>query len=586
MDTNLIYEKTSAGEEAMRQRTRLVQRHMRMVLILVDGRASVGELGDKVGNHQLVESALADLEKEGYIAPLLEQPSVWDKGAAAVQKVKDAAIEQFSSFGSSGAENPPSVEPVESAELPRIDGGSISPASEPFAVPETPAKAPPTVSWLAGMPQKESAPEKAKREKRKPAPAVGEDTGIRPIRRGGHRSLGIGKMVGLGFGALVVVAVGGLLLYPYDNYRPEAEAVLTRVLHQPVQAGHLGVSFAPAPRLVLENVRVGEGEGIAISQIRFLPELGNARNLKSVELVGVRVPVQSLASLPSWVEGSNAAGLHWETLQLREVSLQLGSFSLGGLAGNLSRGAAGATKVSLQTGDRTLSLELGESQGGVQVTLDGQGWEPVAGGPLRFDSLTAQGQLGQDGLRFSGAEARVMEGTARGGVSLVWSGSDIRLDGDLLLKHLSARRLAQVLGQKWRLEGEVDGNLRLGGRAPELGRLSANIQGDGSFTISRGALPVDLAEAVRRASADPLRGGETRFEQMSGRLHFDADGGRLSEIALAAGLLRTSGAVSVNKEGALAGNLDVQVGGRGNMVRMPLVVGGTSADPFLRAGRR
>lgn len=69
MDENLVYSKTSAGEEAVRQRTRVVQRNLRMVLILVDGKTTAGELALKVGNPQLVEQSLRELEEDGFIAP-------------------------------------------------------------------------------------------------------------------------------------------------------------------------------------------------------------------------------------------------------------------------------------------------------------------------------------------------------------------------------------------------------------------------------------------------------------------------------------------------------------------------------------
>ena len=67
IDVNLVFAKTAAGEEAMLQRTRVVQRNVRMVLILVDGNATVAELCDKTGNAQLTQSALLELENDGFI---------------------------------------------------------------------------------------------------------------------------------------------------------------------------------------------------------------------------------------------------------------------------------------------------------------------------------------------------------------------------------------------------------------------------------------------------------------------------------------------------------------------------------------
>ena len=71
MDTNFIYTKTAAGEEAIRQRTRVMQRNVRMVLILVDGNSTFQDLCLRTGNVKLTENALLELEKGGFIVPAL-----------------------------------------------------------------------------------------------------------------------------------------------------------------------------------------------------------------------------------------------------------------------------------------------------------------------------------------------------------------------------------------------------------------------------------------------------------------------------------------------------------------------------------
>ncbi len=582
MDTNLIYEKTAAGEEAMRQRTRLVQRHLRMVLILVDGRTSVADLGEKVGNEQLVETALGELEKDGFIVPVLEQPSVWDKGTAVVQKVKEVALGQLSAFGGNSRQ-----EEVLAAPAPPEAAVPVAPTAE-TAPQATVANAdkPPTVAWLAGWSaQAETTGEDSKALQPKKV-AAGEETGIRPIRRGGRAPLGpLGKTLWGVCGALGL-AVTALLLYPYDNHRPEVEAVLTRMLQQPVKAARLHATFLPHPGLVLESVHVGQGEGIAIASVRFLPQLGHWRTLKQVEVRGVSLPLPVLASVPEWIQGARTASVAFPTIELGEITLQLGGQSLGPLAGALvPEGAAMPLRLSLHDEARTLSLDLIQAPGGMQLSLEGQGWEPVKDSHLRFDSLNAQGLLTRDGLRLSSIDSRTLEGQVSGSLSLNWNGG-VRLETDLALKHLSLARLNQLLLGGAKGEGQVDASLHLSGRSADWSRPLTLAQGEGSFVVNRGLLPVDLAEAVRRASSEPLRGGETRFEQLGGKIRLDLQGKRFSDLQLSAGLLRATGAATVAADGNLGGSLDVQVGGKGNVLRMPLTLGGTLAAPVLRGGRR
>lgn len=567
MDSNLIYEKTAAGEAAMRQRTRLALRHLRMVLILVDGHTSVADLGEKVGNLQLVEEALAELEKEGFIAPLLEQPSVWQKGIAAVQRVKTTALEQFSSFGGNSRQ-----EKVASAAETGAPGAD-APAAPAPAVP-------PVVSWLAGWPGAEA--EGGGKEKPPAGHKAGEVTAIRPIRRG-KAPLGPLAKTAWALLAIVALALGTVLFYPYDNHRPAAEAMLTQALQQPVTASRLRLALFPRPSLVLEGVRLGE-EGIAVARLHFLPELAQHRHLRQVVLEGLQIPVTALPALPQWLQEAADAGLRFGEVQLQDVALLFGSTSVGPLAGHLyPDGGEGAPLLSLQTAERSLSMEVLRQAGGLQLSLEAQGWEPRAGGP-RLDALQARGVLTQDGMRFANVELRALDGQMSGSLALDWK-KEIRLEAEGELRHLSVARLAQWLQPELKLRGTLDGSLKLAAQALEWSRLLSQLQGEGAVTVSRGSLPVDLAEAVRRASGDPLRGGETRFDELSGKVRFDARGRRFSELQLSAGLLRAVGSTAVGNDGKLDGTLEVTVG-KGGSLRMALQLGGTVADPLLRGVRR
>ena len=99
MDQKLIFAKTPIGDEAVRQSTRVVQRNLRMILVQVDGKLTVAELGVKIGDPRLVEGALSELEEGGYIAPTLEAVSVWQESKLRVERLKASAASGISSFG-------------------------------------------------------------------------------------------------------------------------------------------------------------------------------------------------------------------------------------------------------------------------------------------------------------------------------------------------------------------------------------------------------------------------------------------------------------------------------------------------------
>ena len=122
MDQNLVFAKTPIGDEAVRQRTHVSRRDLRMVLVLVDGKITVGELSTKLKNPSLVENALRDLEQGGYIAPSLEAVSVWQESRLRLEKLKAPVASSPSPRPSTQSDSP-----VASSGFPTF-GSSIFPA--------------------------------------------------------------------------------------------------------------------------------------------------------------------------------------------------------------------------------------------------------------------------------------------------------------------------------------------------------------------------------------------------------------------------------------------------------------------------
>ena len=121
IDPNLVFAKTSTGEEAMMQRTLLVQRNLRMVLILVDGNATVAELCDKTGNTPATQNALLELERKGFIEPRVDKNSVWRHGKDSARTTSAShaqIVSEFSTFGEKA--------PLASSKSPASDSSMYS----------------------------------------------------------------------------------------------------------------------------------------------------------------------------------------------------------------------------------------------------------------------------------------------------------------------------------------------------------------------------------------------------------------------------------------------------------------------------
>lgn len=595
MDANLIYEKTPAGEEAVRQRTRLVQRNTRMILILVDGSSSVADLCTKTGNTQMVETALQDLERDGLIAPKLASDSVWEQGRKVAEEIRAAAISRLTKeerisvaeapLSISSALTAPSLEPFSMAPhsifAPDPSGGAPKPnlVGAPKSVPQAPVRQPegkPLMERLLALIPSRSKP---------------DDEGIAPIQRGSRGSyISWPLRVAMGVMALLVISAGAFLFYPYSSHRAAIEAAMSRHLGQPVTVGDVTARLSPSPAIVVERVATRSGD-MQVASIRLVPELfsllGARPSFSTVRFEGARLADRALSTLPSALAAAAGdAAFGMQRVQFARLELSALGLSLGDLQGE-SRLSANSPPASLELTnvDRSVRLVLKPQAGALLGEFEAFAWKPYAESPHQFDSV--QGQLLWDGRALSvrSLDARIFDGSVRGAL-LFDSVATPTLAGDIAVKHMSVRRLASALGFGTQYEGELASEVRFSGSNARWADVPSGVSAEGSFTISRGVLGgFDLAEAVRRAGRAPLRGGATRYDQATGRLLIAPGSTRLVELSIGTGVLKSTGEMEIARDGKLGGRLDVEMRGSASVVRMPVTLSGSLKDPVLQGGR-
>jgi hypothetical protein len=614
MDPNLIYTKTASGEEAMRQRTRVVQRNMRMVLILVDGKSTVADLCAKTANAQMTESALRELEQGGFIEPLMAQDSVWEQSEKVAQEIKSAALAQTSPSPLAETVNEEvrtepifvsapalgevvdssvssfSTSPVHSVELTALDDIST------FGVESTPVL---PKSHLAAEPVKSPAlldRLTAFFNARKPQKAD-DDFSLKPIRRGGeryHLSWPIALMYGvLGVGGLIFLAA---VLFPYGRYLPDVETELAQLSGQPAKVGEMHVSFYPKPGLFLSNVRLGDagdGKGIRISEMRLLPLLGTIaagrKVFREVELNGVSVPAEALAGLSGLfgaaVQPSAKASVQHVSLENAEISFR--GLALSELSGEIKLTSDGHfDSLSLNSANRSLLFQAKPAVTGLDIELEAYGWRPSPASLFIFDSGTVKGNLRASALALSKIELRIFDGLVNGS-AVLRADKQPSMAGEVSFERISARRFGEALGIGPQFEGDTTGKMKFSATADSWATLFAGLDAEGDFSTHRGALGgIDLAEAVRRGAAAPTRGGVTRFESLSGRFKLTADSYRFSGLAMNSGLMQSVGQMTLSKDLQLNGSMEVQMRGSANQLRMPVSISGPFRTPLVQAGKR
>jgi hypothetical protein len=614
MELNLIYSKTASGEEAMRERSRIVQRNMRMVLTLIDGKATVADLCAKTGNSHLAEDALRQLEEGGFIKPLAVQNSLMEQSEDLYQEIKSAATEQtseFSTFGDKyGGVQAPSL--LSSTHFPRSQagerpdlalardkdrsndkdgdsaelctagmGGGVAARSSERTMPRDRVR---LLSRLKSMFTAAAVPE----------PQLTESIG--KIRHGaGGVSSRWPIVVFLPLLGLLVLAGLLFVFFPINRYLPEVEAALAQASGQQAKISDMHVGIYPKPGLFLIGVRLGSetnGKVVHIAELRLLPEISSLLKAKKIarqmDLSGVLLPVEAIAGFFGIFDAmaSPTSNLGVRQIFFEKTDFDLRGLSLPGLLGETKLAPDGRfDSLVLHLPDRSLQIEVKPLAGGFDVALDGFAWRPAPDSAFLFDSLSVKGRLEGSVFSIDRMNLRLFDGLVHGLVRLR-GGQQARMDGEITFERINTKRLGGALGIGSQFEGEIGGTMKFLAAADSWAAIFANIYSEGEFSIGRGNLGgFDLTEAARRSSSSPMHGGTTRFEQLQGKFRLTPENNLFSNLTLSSGLMQSVGQVTVSKDLQLSGNIEVQMRGSVNQMHIPLLLSGSLRAPLLLLGK-
>jgi len=591
----------------MYQRTRVMQRNLRMILILVDGQSTVADLCLKTGNRQLTESALNDLEKGGLIELRVEQDSIWAESKKVAQEIRAAAIDKALQFSRSketahssapaSSEPPISIHSVFNAS-PRGDSAnsqfSLAPGlnkrSSGFSQPQGDKKKSATKD---SEPAKPSLAERLKRLVSRPERAEAK-VSIKPIRRGPRSSTGwpvIMMYLVLGVALLGFLTVN---FFPFDRYLPEVEAAISQASGRPVKVGSMRVAVYPNPGLFLGDVHTGAGKDeIRVTEIRLLPEISSLTEPKKIfreaVLSGVSFSPEFVAVLPGVIAemakpGSKASV---KNILFEKVGIAFGGYSFPEMDGEVKRSSTGLFQsLGLWLPDRTVTIELKPQAQKVELVLDGIGWRPKEGSPLLIDSLNIKGSMDRDALSISSLELHVFDGVIRvHGDAVQRADKMLGLSGDLSFERINATRLGEALGLGAQFAGDTAGTMTFSTIGGSGTTFFSTLNADGDFVIRQGSVrEIDLVEAVRRASSAPVLGGSTSFEQLTGKIKLTPTTSMFSSLSLNSGRMQSTGFLEVGKDLNVRGQMELQVRGSVNQTRVPVNIRGTLKAPSLLLG--
>jgi hypothetical protein len=618
MDSNLIYVKTTAGENAILERTRVIQRNVRMVLILVDGHSSVADLTRKIGNPQATENALIELEKARFIerkedsllaesqqvAHLIRQSSAAKSPPKTQEKHPEFKRIEASSYALDPSK---SRMPNLQISFPPLDGqDDIETMASRFSIPpelemrEKPALAAGKERQKSGNEGDGSAAGKPSwlawlKSRRAGAGRARDDRPIKPKPVRGVKRHATNWAAWLFFGLMGLLALvcATVFLFPFSAFVPDVEAAFSLAVGRPVTIREMRAHIYPEPGLILGGVELGRGnDAIRIREINLQPEPGflfsEPKEFRRVIVDGTELRIERIAGMPAIFASLSDPGKAPKigAILLRDIDILFNRMTLKDMEAEIQRDPGGRMQALVaRSADRNLNLTVGPTAAGVDLTVEAFSWRIGGASGGVADSLNFTGRLEKDLLMITGLEVRIFEGLIKGDALVRTGGAMPNLTGTVSFERINPARLGEAMGiSDRRLVGSIAGNMRFTANAETWPSIFSQIEGEGEFTIQRGGFyGIDLAEAARRISDTPVQGGMTSFEQMSGRMRLAPDRNLFHDLSIASGLMQSRGFVDVAKGGQLTGRLELRMKGSANQTRVPVMISGTLTSPAAQA---
>ena len=394
------------------------------------------------------------------------------------------------------------------------------------------------------------------------------------------------------FGAVVLGATALLAavpwLVPASAWIPRVEEEAAKRLGVPVRIGGLTLSMLPLPHLSVSALDISGGaitaQSIAVYP-RLLSLMSDVRVIRLIQLNHVAVTrkganwAAALAGKP----GGGGGALAIEQIRAANLQVELPAGRLPPLHAEIDLSHSAALPVEralITTVDGKATLKLAPDGGEWKLTLDATDWQMPLGPPLKFTSLKGAGRVKGSRLSMSELTAALYGGTLNGKADLSWD-KTWKLTGEAKLAGLDILPATQALKVKSALSGTLDASGPFNAQAANPAGLAGAFNADIGFKVNNGVLQgFDLAGAAKNLLKGG-GGGNTQFDELSGRLKVTARAYKLSGVRVTSGVLKAEGNVDISAAKQLSGRIDTELKGTGGLVGVPLAVSGTLENPVL-----
>lgn len=403
------------------------------------------------------------------------------------------------------------------------------------------------------------------------------------------------KWGGLVLGVVILI----LALVPFfislDDYIPTIEKEVSARLKEPVKIGSLRAVGLPLPHLTVSGVTVGKTEDIKVGKVTVTPDLWSlldaTKVIKSIEIDGLVLTQKAIDKISAWIPAGAKAGqpsqppaFRLEAIKLDDAVIKLQQATFGPFDARVTLSDVGNFEsASIATRDGKLKVLVTPEQSRYLIDASAKAWKLPVGPAIHFDELVVKGVASPKGANFSDLSAKLYGGTIRGKMAVGWQ-KGVQLKGSATVSQVEIGPLLKALDKPQNMSGRLSARPVFSAHAANPEQILDALRLETPFGVQGGVLHgVDIRKAATSLlSKDGGKGGETRFDKLSGQLNIDRGTHRLTRLEIVSGSLSADGNVTISPQDELSGRINTSIKATSvASASVPLNVSGTLDSPLL-----
>ncbi|MBA3696730.1 MAG: AsmA family protein [Methylotenera sp.] len=378
-------------------------------------------------------------------------------------------------------------------------------------------------------------------------------------------------------------------LIPVHTYLQQAEKIGSEKLGVPVIIGSGHLTFLPSPRIVLNDISVGEHQEARFGRVVAIPTLSSLFSDTKIIDINISKPVIKQAVLDIVAalsakkpESDAASSVHIHHININDLELVWpnSKYPLLNVEATLKDGSQLESAI-VDTQDGKVKVNITPQDDEQLVVIDIDHWTSPIGLPMLIDTAKIEGHLKNSRLDIPKIDVALYNGKLTGNAVLNWQ-KGWKLNGKVKVEQLAVKGPSSLVSKSVYLSGNLFGNGDFSSSAKEAGGIADNFQANFKFKVNDGVLHgVDLVKMASLLVKQREKGGETQFEEFAGLLNIDGKQYHLKDIKISSGMLAASGQVKVMPNKELDGTVEVDLKSGMGLAAIPLDVSGTINEPTI-----